>query len=473
MTGRFQSATHMIRSITLAVLLAALFSACAPAASQTSAPVAQMPTPTPPESRTSVPTLMPTPTLTPSPTATFVPLEPTATLAPLALAEREQIFDQVWTLVRDNYVYADYGGLDWNAVREEFAPRVAAAATTADFYGMLREMILRLGDEHSRFESPQEVAQEQALFNGDLNYGGIGAIVRTVEAGGLIVGLADGGPAAEAGLQPRDLIMAINGIPFTDTTAFGPEGPIGAVRGEPGSTVQLTVRSIGSAPRQVLVTRRAIPASAFPDIEAHRLPGTQIGLVQIYTFNAENLDRRMRERLEGLTRDVPLDGLIVDVRSNSGGRVDLLLNTLALFVDGGSIGSQSGRAMLSELTIPGDQVLSQLVDVPMVVLISSETVSAAEMFAAGLQTLGRAQIVGTPSAGNTENLRPHTFADGSRLWLAELTYRLPDGSLIEGRGVLPDREVDAEWWNYELARDPQIRAAIEELRAAALASNPR
>lgn len=460
-----------LRAISQILLFTILLSACRLAASPNNPLAAQSPTitasptPLPSSTITASPTPLPSPTITPSPTPTFVPIDPTATLVPLSSAQHEEIFNQIWTLVRDNYVYEDYGGVDWAAVRAEFAPQVAAVATTTDFYGLMREMILRLDDEHSRFESPQDVAEEEAFFRGNLSYGGIGAIVRTVEEGGLIVSLAADGPAAEVGLQPRDLILAINSIPFTNTTAFGPAGPISAVRGEPGSTVQLTVRSTGLAPRDVQVTRRAIPSEAFPNVEAERLPDTNIGLLAIYTFNAENLDQHIREQLNRLTQAAPLEGLIIDVRNNGGGRVDLLLNTLAFFIDGGIIGSQSGRAFRSELTVPNGQTLPQLAEVPVVVLTTEETVSAAEMFAAGMQTLGRAQVIGTNTAGNTENLRSHNFSDGSRLWLAELTYRLPDGSLIEGQGVVPNREVDAAWWNYTPLQDPQIQAAITELQA--------
>ena len=66
------------------------------------------------------------------------------------------------------YVYPDYRGLDWDAIRDEFAPRIAAAEDSEAFYALLRELIERLGDQHSRFESPREVAEEQAEFRGDL-----------------------------------------------------------------------------------------------------------------------------------------------------------------------------------------------------------------------------------------------------------------------------------------------------------------
>ena len=455
------------------ILLAVLLAGCdlrAPYVAQRPAPPTVPPPPTVGTptvtsipSPTLTPTLIPTPTTTPTPSATPIPLSPTPTLAPLAASEREAIFTQVWELVRDRYIYRDYRGLDWDAVRREFALRVAAAASAEEFYDLLREMIDRLGDDHSRFESPQDVAEERARFEGELNYAGIGAIVHLVPEGGLITRLARGGPAEQAGLRPRDLILAVGGIPLADPDAFGPGGPISAIRGAPGSQVRLTVRSPGQAPREVLVTRRTIPADAFPPVEASRLPGTQVGLIVIDTFNSEAIDEQVRARIEQLLQAGSLDGLVLDVRSNGGGRLDLMLGTLALFIDGGSIGTSRGRDRISNLTIPRGETLPQLAGVPIVALIGPDTASAAEMFAAGLQAHQRARLVGMATAGNTENLLPHDLPDGSRLWLAELAYYLPDGSLLEGQGVRPDREVPAEWWRFAPEHDPQIGAALAEL----------
>jgi C-terminal peptidase prc len=409
------------------------------------------------------PTTTPTPTIAPTPSVTAEPLPPTPTLVPVAVAKREAIFERVWTLVRDRYVYEDYRGLDWRAIRDEFKPRVAAAEDPEAFYGLMHELIDRLGDEHSRFESPREVAEEQAEFRGDRRYAGIGAEVRSGPDGGLIVKLAQGGPAEEGGLQLRDMILAVGGIPFTDTARFGAEGPIGAVRGAPGSPVQLTVRSSGAAPRDVTLIRRAISSDSFVRIEGLVLPGTRIGLLRIDTFFAEDLDRRVRAELERLLEHGALGGLIVDVRDNGGGRLDLMLDTIGLFADGGTIGSSRGRANSSRLRVPRGDVLPELEGTPIVVLVGEETASAAEMFAAGMRALGRARVVGTASSGNVENLVSHDMEDGSRLWLAELTFQLPDGTGLEGSGVQPDRVVEADWWKYAPADDPQVRVAVEEL----------
>lgn len=405
----------------------------------------------------------PSPTPAP-PSPTFEPIAPTATLAPVADDLRLQIFDEVWELVDERYLYEDFNGVDWQAVREELRPQAEAAATPEAFYAVMYALIDRLGDDHSRFESPQDVAAQQAEFAGDLKYGGIGAVIRDVDEGGLIISVAPGGPADQAGLLPRDLVLAVNGIPFNDPAAFGPAGPIGTVRGEPGTSVRLTIRSPNGTPREVDVLRAVIDQEVFNQVTGERVPGTNVGLVVIPSFYVDELDTKVRTAIEDLLVSGGLDGLIIDVRSNSGGYVHLMRNTIALFHDGGSIGSTSGRSDREEQVIPTGRTIAAMEGVPITVLISEESASAAEMFAAGMQVLGRARIVGTPSAGNTENLYSYSFDDGSRLLLAQVAYRMPDGTLIEGRGVIPDREVDVEWWRYNPPDDPQVLAAIEEIR---------
>jgi len=428
----------------------------------TAVPPSAMPAPTATPTATPTPTATATPTATPAPTAP--PLTPTATLAPLDLAARQKIFEQLWNLVNRRYLYKDFRGVDWKAVHAQYEPRVRAADTPEQFYQAMREMVELLGDEHSRFESPQEVAEEQARTEGTLSYGGIGVSIRDDPGGALITRIAPRGPAEQAGLQPRDLIVAIGGIPLTDTAAFGPDGPEGAVRGVPGTTVQLTVRSPGGAPRDVAVIRQIIPEDAFPPVTVQRLPGTQVGLLAINTFAQTDLVEEVRDQLESLLDAGPLTGLIIDVRDNGGGFLNQMLETLGVFIDGGTIGSSGGRRTQEDLEIPSGKVVPQLAGVPVVVLTSTDTVSAAEMFAAGMRVRGRARFVGTTTAGNTENLLAHEFPDGSRLWLAEMAYHLPDGSLLEGVGVRPDREVDVEWWRFTPSDDPQIQAALEELR---------
>lgn len=405
--------------------------------------------------------MMPVLTPTPAPVATIAP---TPTLVPLSREERLNIFQEVWETVRDNYLYEDFNGLDWQAVRAEVQPKVEAAATPEEFYAIMREMIARLGDDHSRFESPQEVAAQIAEARGQLQYGGIGVSVRTVDEGGLITRVVPGGPADQAGILPRDLIVAVNGIPFNDPEAFGPEGAIGAVRGLPGTSVRLTIKRGDEEPRDVEVTRAIIDIAIFNQVTAERLTG-DIGLLYIPSFYVDNADSQARDALTALLAGGPLRGMIIDVRDNSGGYIHVMRNIIALFHDGGSIGASVGRNDREEQRIPRGRTIPELTRIPVVILISEETASAAEMFTAGMRILRQATVVGVPSSGNTENLYGYDFSDGSRLLLAEVAYQLPDGTLIEGTGIIPDVLIEAEWWRFPPEQDPQLLAAKEILNA--------
>ncbi len=100
---------------------------------------------------------------------------------------------------------------------------------------------------------------------------------------------------------------------------------------------------------------------------------------------------------------------------------------------------------------------------PLVVLVDEQSQSYAEVLAAALQARGRAKVVGKRSAGNTETIYSYNFPDKSRLWVAQEGYRLPDGTNLEGRGVIPDVNIDVDWTQYSLETDPHVLKAVELL----------
>ena len=452
----------------LAIALAAC-SATPPLAQQPSA--APVPSATAAPSATRTPTVAPTPTAAPLPTPTFVPIEPTPTLAPLSLEQRQQVFEQFWSLVNDRYVYTDYRGLNWRAIHTEYIPKIEAAITPDAFYNLLAELTARLGDDHSVFLSPQDVAADNAAFDGTSRFGGIGVSVYDVAEGALITALAPNGPAAAAGIQLHEIITRIDGVDVVAEAKAG-RNPLLRGRGEPGTTVQVTIRARDGREREMTLTRSVISSDDFPSVESQRLPNTQVGLLRINTFNTDNVDQKIHTNLEQLLDAGPLDGLIIDVRNNGGGRVDYLLNTCGFLLNGGDIGSDSGRETNETLVVPPGQTLPRLASVPIAILIDGESASAAEIFAAGMQSRGRAIIIGEPSSGNTEVVVPHTLGDGSELHLAERLYRRPDSTTIEGKGVQPDRLVPAEWWRFAPADDPQVQAALAALRSPAPLAPP-
>jgi len=308
----------------------------------------------------------------------------------------------------------------------------------------MERLVEELGDEHSFFLSPQGIADRQALAENALSQVGIGVSVIWTKAGGRIIWIISGGPAEQAGLKSRDLIVAIDGIATTQSTLS--EGELfRLLRGSIDSVVTVSVQSGAQPVRDIQIRRRPFSVEASQLIRAERLPTTDIGLLVIDTFELAQTDEYVSAALRSLEEQGPLTGLIIDVRNNLGGSADELLQTLALFIDGGSIGSVRGREEVAPFVIPSGQTLASFKDVPIVVLTSPDSTSGGEVFAAGMQALQRAQIVGLPTAGNTENVVSHGLSDGSEIYLAERIYHLPNGTTIEDRGVQPDLQVDVPW----------------------------
>lgn len=402
-----------------------------------------------------------TPTQVPAPSEEPVS-EPSPSTPGLSKPARHVLFLQTWMFVNNRYVYPDYGGVDWEAVKEEYSVKVGNAASDKDFYDLMREMIDLLGDEHSSFLAPETIALQDAAYDNLQIPGGIGASVRVIDGEPVLVQVFPGHPAFEAGLQPGERIVAVDGVSWDQFAVF--DELILAIIGEAGTEVVLTVRSRDGTERQVPVTRALVDLENVL-VQGSVIEDTRFGLLTLNGFDSPQVTELVRETLGDLTSSGPLEGLIVDVRTNSGGGTEALLETLALFVAGGSIGSQEGRKEAYDLLIPEGGSLPELEGLPVVVLTGPNTVGESECFAAALQLRDRATIVGLPSAGNTEYYAWHELSDGSVLRLAEWVYELPDGSRIEGRGIQPDVLVQMDWWLYRAQDDPQIQKAIEVLGA--------
>jgi C-terminal processing protease CtpA/Prc len=176
----------------------------------------------------------------------------------------------------------------------------------------------------------------------------------------------------------------------------------------------------------------------------------------------ENVTTRTRSAMLDLVKDGPLDGLILDLRTNGGGSYPNLRGLLGLFTSG-TVGHLVNRAGARTTVRVRPNGIGNSQTVPLVVLIGPSTESFAEVLAGVLQAKGRARLVGQNTAGNIETLLAHEFEDGSRLWLAEESFRLPNGSSWELIGLTPDTRVESEWDQYTAQDDPVIAKALRML----------
>jgi carboxyl-terminal processing protease len=443
------------RSVVILALAALLLpAACGGAGVSTPSPSPPLPSITP--------TAAPTPAATPSATATVSPPTPTATALPTftneATARQLRVFTRVWESVRDTYVYPDFNGLDWDAVYRRYRPRIESGLTDEAFYEAMREMIDELGDDHSVFYSPEEVAEEEAELSGQFDYVGIGIYVVTLldEGYAVLLQVFPGSPAERAGLRPHDRLLVVDGVPVVDEDGMD---QLDRLVGPAGSQVRLMVQTPGQEPRERVVRRQRIEGQL--QVEAYRLPGTQVGYLSIPTFWDDTIATRVRRALEDLLAEGDLEGLIVDMRINGGGVITALENTLSIFA-AGELGAFVSREATRPLVVEANPVGGSQ-ELPLVILVGRETESFGEVFSGVLQECGRARVVGRTTNGNVETLWQVDLEDGSRAWIASETFRPPSGADWEVSGIIPDLEVPLDWDEFTAENDPQLQAALELL----------
>lgn len=411
---------------------------------------------------TSEPTQAPTSTLAPTYPLDVTPPEPTptATLIPLSTREQLDIFDDLWNVVNEEYLYEDFNGVDWDAAYDEYVGLIEAGLTTEKFYYELDMLIYSLGDEHSIYLDPQVVAYEEAEYASGSDYVGIGIWVEPVPERDRVVILLTfpGGPADQAGIRAHDSILSIEGQP-----ALGIDGDnLDLLSGVPGSPVTLVVQSPGGEPRELTVTRDRIVGSLPVESYLFTSPGGKnIGYVLIPTFSDSNISSLVGRALSDLGEQAELDGLIIDNRLNSGGYDTVMASTLAYFTNG-VVGHFSNRSGDTPLRVSRRNV-SGSVEIPLVVLVGEGTASFAEIFSGILQDQGRATLIGETTLGNVEILWGYDFDDGSRAWIAHDTFipiNNPDANW-EANGLIPVYEIPAPWDLYTFETDPAIMAAVE------------
>lgn len=402
------------------------------------------------------------PAVTP-PAANPAPNTPAATVAPEMLKRHRRVFRRVWRIVDGNYLYADYNGVDWDAIQDEFAPLVDAAPDDAAFWQVMADMIARLDDKHSGFLTPEQVAEEESSRSGALDYVGIGVSIVVPEGAdyGVILYPMPGGPAEAAGLRAHDRVLAIDGVP----TCCDAEGfdYLDLLLGDEGTPVELSVASPQAAPRTVTVERARIQGQ-LPIVSRRISVETgDVGYVLIPTLWDDTIAARTRDALTALWAEGPLIGLIVDLRVNGGGAYTQLYDLFSLFTEG-EVGHFFRRGDEPDPVFVVADPVAESQSIPLAILIGAHTESFAEVLAGVLQDLGRAYLIGTPTAGNVETILAHDMEDGSRLWLAEETFVSPSETRWEGQGVQPDVFVPAAWEDFDERSDPHLEAALAWLQ---------
>jgi carboxyl-terminal processing protease len=315
----------------------------------------------------------------------------------------------------------------FNQARRNYVEPVEdRALLDAAIRGMLADL-----DPHSSYLTPAEYAELKDSSKG--RYSGIGVRMDVGDGRIVIDAVIDDSPADRAGINPGDVITAVEGEAIKGRLL---SDAIGQMDGEPDTDLQLTVLTPAGEERELLMTREYLlmPTLGFEWLD------DGWGYFRMTQFHQESANH-LREALDSIAAEGKvLEGLFIDLRNNPGGVLQPAVELADGFLESGRIVSVRGRNSNMQMEFdarPGDW----LPGVPLVLLVDRGSASASEVLAGALQDHGRALVVGerTFGKGSVQSVLP--LRNGGAIKLTTARYYTPNGRSIQARGILPDIEV--------------------------------
>ncbi|MBI1763897.1 MAG: hypothetical protein HYR56_20930 [Acidobacteria bacterium] len=393
---------------------------------------------------------------------------PNAENTPAARDMRLKVFDQVWRAINESYYDRNFHGLDWLGQRQQYRPQVEAARDNAEFYRVLRGMIGKLGDAHTRVYAPEDGFDRYRPAGTT-----VGLTVRRIEGQAVITAVEPGSEAARLGVRPGQIVAQVDGIPV--------EKMLLRLLDELGTSSTPTARDLQSLDRlfygqrdtQVGVsllnnddqqvrtlnlTRRYVE---FQRRVTTRVLPYNIGYIELTGFGPE-IERDFDKAMQTLqwTR-----GLVLDLRNNGGGFVSTVAWIASYFfpeeTDLGEFITRQGRSSRRKTW-----KARLAYRAPLVVLVSNRSASGSEILAAAMQERKRGLIVGSNPAtcgcllGVSRTLR---LDDGGKLNISDTDYRTAYGKRIEGVGIQPDQRIDMRITDLLAGRDSVLESSVDQL----------
>jgi carboxyl-terminal processing protease len=317
-------------------------------------------------------------------------------------------------------------------------------------YGAIHGMVKAWNDPYTRFVDPDELEEEEIEMEGE--YGGLGIYISQRDGRTIIVSPIEGTPADRVGLKPGDEIVKIGEDVIL---GWDQNDVVDQLRGEPGTEVTIWVRREGENQLLEFDVRRE-------QIQIHTVRHEMIGdtgYLRITQFN----QKTKGEFLEAI-RDIQSKDardLVLDLRNNPGGLLNVCVEIADMFLDGGVIVSTRGRFDRANEVLyatPG-----KATELPMAVLVNEGSASASEILAGALKDHEKAVLVGKKTFGKGSVQTLFNLPDSSGIFVTIAKYYTPSGKVIDKVGLEPDIEVEGEF-GKERDEDEQLQRALKEVR---------
>jgi carboxyl-terminal processing protease len=392
-------------------------------------------------------------------------------------AEQKQLnldsFEKVWTTVRDKHWEKNPGGLDWRAIHDEYRPKMEQTESTGQARQVMRDMLARLHETHFAI-FPGNVYEDVGAESG--GSGSAGFDTRVLDGQAIVTSVDAGSSAEKAGVKTgwavlrvgeKDLSAVIQKLRSTpdlhelmleravQTVLSGPEGGELSVVFLDGANRERTLKLKLDPPRGEPSRFGNLPTE-YVWFESKKIGNT--GYIRFNLFL--DLTRVMGRFGQAVTECHSCDGLIIDVRGNPGGIGPMAMGMAGFLVEkpDQKLGTMYMRSNSLKFVI---NPRIGAFDGPVAVLVDGCSASTSEIFAGGLQDLGRARIFGTRTAAAALPSMIEKLPNGDAFQYAVANYISEGGKALEANGVTPDVEVKLTRAALLDQHDPVIGAALE------------
>ena len=341
----------------------------------------------------------------------------------------KEVIDQTWQIVFRDYldISGKYKPEQWRSLRRDVLAK--SYGSTKEAYEAIRGMLGSLDDPYTRFLDPREFKEMQIDTSGELSGVGIQLSLDKETKNLVVVSPIEGSPASRAGVQPKDVIVAIDGKP---TKGMSTEDAVKLIRGQAGTSVTLTLKRKAQA-LEVPLTRERIELHAVDHQINTSADGVKVGYIRLKQFNA-TATKDMRQAVNDL-EEKGAQGYVLDLRSNPGGLLMASVEIARQWLNEGTIVSTKTRDGIQDVKRANGRALTSK---PMVVLVNEGSASASEILSGALQDNNRAVLVGQKTFGKGLVQSVRGLSDGSGMTVTIAKYLTPSGRDIHKYGIAPD-----------------------------------
>ena len=350
-----------------------------------------------------------------------------------ALSDSKQIVLDAWTLVNEGYYDPEiFDEIQWKKIRQKTLQK--SIDTTEDAYSAIEEMLKPLEDPYTRVLRPKDYELlKSSNLGSEIN--GVGLQLGVDEINGKIkvISTLAGSPAEDAGIASGFFIETVNG---QSALELGLANTASKLRGEKGSKVLVQISTEDGEIKEIDLERRSVDLRP---VRTKRLRDEShtLGYLRITQFS-ESVPKKIEEALQEL-KEKEVEGIILDLRNNSGGLVSSGIAVADSFLNEKLVVETKNRDGIK------DSIISEkntFFDGPMVTIVNKGTASASEILAGALQDNQRSALIGKQTYGKGLIQSLKSLSEDSGIAITVASYLTPNGNNIQGRGIIPDKILD-------------------------------